>query len=179
MEIFCELSRRMGYVMQVSGPEEVMKEISSLAPLYADITYDDLGDKGKMVASPAAPKSYRFTPLEIAEPAGAADGDYPLLLRTGSMLFHSGSLSTHSPALNEIGPGGRVEVSTADAGTFGLGDGQKVKITSSKGSLEAKVTISRKQVKGMVYMPCHFASHPVNRLTGRDLTSTWVRLEKV
>lgn len=179
LEIFCELSRRMGYVMPASGPEEVMQEINALVPLYGDMTYGSLGDKGKMAVTPGAPKSYSFTPLDSAEPAGGTDGDYPLLLRTGSMLFHSGSLSTHSPALNEIGPGGRVEVSPADAGILGLGEGQKVKITSAKGSLEATVTISRKQVKGMVYMPCHFASHPVNRLTGRDLAPTRVRLEKV
>ncbi len=179
LQIICELSRRMGYTMPASGPEEVMQEIGTLVPLYADINYDDLGNKGKMVASPGTPERYSFTPLEMAEPAGAADGDYPLRLRTGSMLFHSGSMSTHSPALNQLGSGGWVEVSPADAGTFGLEEGQKVMVTSSRGSLEAKVKISRKQVKGMVYMPCHFASHPVNRLTGRDLAPTRVRLEKV
>ena len=181
LDIFCELSRRMGYDMPASGAEAVMREISSLVPLYADINYDDLGAQGKLLASPpgGAPNRYRFTPLETAEPSGGADGDYPLLLRTGSMLFHSGSLSSHAPALNEIGPGGRVEVSPADARTFGLGEGQKVKVTSGKGSLEAMVKISRKQAKGMVYIPCHFASHPVNRLTSRDLTPTRVRLEKV
>jgi NADH-quinone oxidoreductase chain G len=181
LDIFCELSRRMGYDIPASGAEEVMKEISSLVPLYADINYDDLGAKGKLLASlpGGTPNRYSFTPLETAEPSGGADGDYPLLLRTGSMLFHSGSLSSHAPALNEIGPGGRVEVSPADARTFGLGEGQKVKVASRKGSLEATVKISRKQAKGMVYIPCHFASHPVNRLTSRDLTPTWVRLEKM
>jgi NADH-quinone oxidoreductase chain G len=179
LEIVCALSRRMGYAMQASRPEEVMKEIGALVPLYADITYEDLGDKGKMVASPGGRKSYSFTPLEVAEPEGGTDSGYPLLLRTGSMLFHSGSLSTHAPALNEIGPGGWVEVSPADAGTFGLGEGQKVMVTSRKGSLEAKVKISRKQAKGIVSVPCHFASHPVNRLTSRDLSPTRVRLEKV
>jgi predicted molibdopterin-dependent oxidoreductase YjgC len=181
LEIVCELSRRMGYAMQASGPEEVLKEISMLVPLYAEINYDALGEGGKIVASPpgGTQKSYSFVPLETAEPAGGMDGDYPLLLRTGSMLFHSGSLSTHAPALNEIGSGGWVEVSPADAGTYGLGEGQKVMVASRKGSLEAKVKISRKQAKGIVYIPCHFASHPVNRLTSRDLTPTRVKLEKV
>ena len=167
--------------MQAAGPGDVMREIGSLVPLYADISCESLGAGGRLVPSPpgGGRTSYSFVPIEHAEPARGIDGDYPLLLRTGSMLFHSGSLSTHSPALNEIGPGGWVEVSPADAGTFGLNEGQKVKITSRKGSLEAKVKISRKQVKGMVYMPCHFASHPVNRLTSRDLTPTWIRLEKV
>jgi len=41
------------------------------------------------------------------------------------------------------------------------------------------VKISRRQAKGMVYIPGHFAVHPVNRLTSRELVPTWVRLEKM
>jgi NADH-quinone oxidoreductase chain G len=181
LEIFCELSRRMGHAMKTTGPDDVMKEISSLVPLYANISCESLGAGGRLVPSPpAGPRtSYSFVPLEHAEPARGTDGDYPLLLRTGSMLFHSGSLSTHAPALNELGSGGRVEVSPADARAYGLGDAEKVLVTSRMGSLEAKVKISRKQAKGMVYIPCHFAAHPVNRLTSRELVPTWVKLEKM
>jgi hypothetical protein len=31
----------------------------------------------------------------------------------------------------------------------------------------------------MVYIPCHFAAHPVNRLTSRELVPTRVKLEKI
>lgn len=181
LEIFCELSRRMGYAMQASGPEEVMKEIGSLVPPYADISFEALGSEGCHIASTpgCAPARYHFIPLEHAEPARGTDDGYPLLLRTGSMLFHSGSLSTHSPALNEIGSGGRVEVSPADARTYNFAEGQKVQVISPKGAIEATIKISRKQAQGIVYIPCHFADHPVNRLTSRDLTPTRVKLEKV
>jgi predicted molibdopterin-dependent oxidoreductase YjgC len=70
-------------------------------------------------------------------------------------------------------------VSPADARAYGLGDGEKVLVTSRMGSLEAKVKISRRQAKGMVYIPCHFAAHPVNRLTSRELVPTRVKLEKI
>jgi predicted molibdopterin-dependent oxidoreductase YjgC len=95
------------------------------------------------------------------------------------MLFHSGSLSTHDPALNQIASAGWVEVAPADARTYRLEEGQTVVVKSRRGALEAKVKISRKQAKGIVYIPYHFASHPVNRLTSKELTATYVSLEKV
>jgi NADH-quinone oxidoreductase chain G len=181
LEIFCELSRRMGPAMQASGPEVVMKEIGSLVPLYADSCCEALEAEGRLLSSPpgGTRTSYSFVPIEHAEPARGSDAAYPLLLRTGSMLFHSGSLSTHAPALNEVGPGGLIEVSPADAKAFGFAEGQNVLVRSRTGSLEARVKISRKQVHGIVYIPGHFASHPVNRLTSKDLTPTRVKLEKV
>ena len=53
LDIFCELSRRMGHVMQAAGPEDVMREIGSLVPLYADISCESLGAGGRACAVPA------------------------------------------------------------------------------------------------------------------------------
>ncbi|MDX1777495.1 MAG: molybdopterin dinucleotide binding domain-containing protein, partial [Thermodesulfobacteriota bacterium] len=99
-------------------------------------------------------------------------------LLTGSVLFHSGSLSTHSPELNQISPGGWVEIAPEDAKNYQLDDGQPVVITSQRGTIESTVKINRKQSPGMVFIPYHFEAQPVNRLTGKDLSLTYVTLQK-
>ncbi len=44
-KILCDLSTRMGYPMRYQNPAEVMDEIASLIPFYANATYSNL-EKG-------------------------------------------------------------------------------------------------------------------------------------
>ena len=44
-------------------------------------------------------------------------------------------------------------------------EGQKVKVTSRRGSVEAKATITRKSAPGSIFMNFHFADASVNLLT--------------
>ena len=84
-----------------------------------------------------------------------------------------------SPELNQVGPGGWVEVSKEDAGKYQLEDDQLVLVKSPKGEIEVKVRISTQQPEGTVFIPYHFESQPVNTLTGKDLTPAFVTLQKV
>jgi predicted molibdopterin-dependent oxidoreductase YjgC len=100
------------------------------------------------------------------------------VLLTGSVLFHSGSLSTHSPELSQIGPGGWVAIGPEDARRYQLDDGQSVLVRSLRGEIKVQVKINRQQTKGTVFIPYHFAEQPVNRLTSKDLEPTYVTLQK-
>jgi NADH-quinone oxidoreductase subunit G len=179
-QIFNELSQKMGYEMNLLAPEEVMREISGLVPLYGKIDYAQLGEEGiKLGSSNGGDKlKTRFIPVEVDEKIKEPDKEYPLLLTTGSMLFHSGSLSTKSPELNQVGPGGWVEISSGDAGKYQLTDGQEVLVKSKRGEIRVKAKISKKQTEGIVFIPYHFESQPVNLLTGKDLTPTFVEIRK-
>ncbi|MCK5254933.1 MAG: hypothetical protein KAQ81_02845, partial [Deltaproteobacteria bacterium] len=106
------------------------------------------------------------------------DKDYPLLLLVGSVLFHSGSLSTKSPELDQVGPGGWVAMSMEDARDYQLTDGQPVFVRSKRGEIALKVKINKKQTKGTVFIPYHFESQPVNTLTSKDLRPTFVEIRK-
>jgi formate dehydrogenase alpha subunit len=180
LEILAELSRKMGYEMGVSEPGEVMREISELVPLYAGLDHAKLGKEGiKLSPSNGGNKvKARFIPVEFDEKLQEPDKGYPLLLTTGSVLFHSGSLSTKSPELNQVGPGGWVEISPEDASEYQLTDGQEVFVRSKRGEIKLKAKISNKQMKGMVFIPYHFESQPVNLLTSKDLTPTFVEIKE-
>jgi len=190
LEIFTELSRRMGYEMGVSTPEEVMKEIKELVPLYKEITYPQNGEEGVRWSLSNGEKEasfysqgspfgkYRFIPVKASERREEPDKEYPLLLISGSVLFHSGSFSTKSPELAQIEPGGWVEISPEDARNYQITDGQSVLVKSKRGEIGLKVKISNKQMKGTLFIPYHFESQPVNILTSKDLTPTFVEIKR-
>jgi len=177
LEIFNELSQLLGYEMNAASPDQVMQEISQLVPLYRQVEYKDLGTEGVILEAEST--KGRFIPVESNGKVSEDDKSYPLVLLTGSILFHSGSLSTHSPELNQIDPGGWVEIAPEDAKHYQLDDGQSVVIASPRGKIERTVKINRKQASGMVFIPYHFVAQPVNRLTGKDLLPTCVTLQKV
>lgn len=179
LEIFSELSIKMGYKMNASLPEEVMREIRKLVSLYGEVEYDQLGSEGmRLTFVPGETKvKGRFIPVEAGEKE-MSDKNYPLLLLTGSILFHSGSFSTKSPELNQIGPGGWVEVNPEDAKKYQFAAGQLVVVRSRRGAIRLKVKISKKQRKGMVFIPYHFDAQPVNLLTSKNLAPTFVELGK-
>jgi len=190
LEIFGELSLKMGYEMNTSTPEEAMREIGTLVPLYAEVNYSRLGEEGIIWGSPNGGKETtlygeklskvkaRFIPVEVDERALESDKDYPLLLLIGSVLFHSGSLSTKSPELDQVGPGGWVAMNPEDAAKYQLTDSQPVWVKSRQGEISLTVKINKKQTKGTVFIPYHFESQPVNTLTSKDLRPTFVEIRK-
>jgi NADH-quinone oxidoreductase chain G len=175
LAIFNELSRLMGCELKADSPDQVMQEIRQLVPLYEPADYNALGTEGVVLKAEGA--KGRFLPVESDGRIPAKSESYPLVLLSGSVLFHSGTLSTHSPELNQISPGGWVEIAPEDAKNYQLDDGQPVVITSPRGTIESTVKINRKQSPGMVFIPYHFEAQPVNRLTGKDLSLTYVTLK--
>jgi formate dehydrogenase major subunit len=56
-----------------------------------------------------------------------------------------------------------------DAAKLDLIDGQKVKVASRRGEIEANVKVSDKATSGTVFLPFHFATAAANRLTNSAL----------
>ncbi|MEE9504746.1 MAG: NADH-quinone oxidoreductase subunit NuoG [Thermodesulfobacteriota bacterium] len=180
LEILVELSRKMGCELEVSRPEEVRQEVSGLVPLYAEIDHAKMGEEGIRLGSLNGENRVkpRFIPVEDEGKLQEPDSNYPLLLTTGSVLFHSGSLSTKSPELNQVGPGNWVEVNPEDASGYQLTDGQEVLVKSKRGEIKVAIRISKQQTKGTVFIPYHFEAQAVNLLTSKDLTPTFVAIKK-
>jgi formate dehydrogenase major subunit/NADH-quinone oxidoreductase subunit G len=156
-----------------------MEEIGQLVPLYGPVDYKALGTEGLILGTAQGQyKKARFIPVNGKGKVPHAGDAYPLVLLTGSVLFHSGSLSTHSPELSQIGPGGWVALGPEDARRYQLDDGQSVVVRSPRGEIKAQVKINRQQTRGTVFIPYHFAEQSVNTLTSKDLEPTYVTLQK-
>ncbi|GBE01953.1 putative formate dehydrogenase [bacterium BMS3Bbin06] len=112
----------------------------------------------------AGNRKWRFVPSEW-ELKEAPDEEYPILMVTGNIMQHSGSLSVMSKSLSHVLSDAFVQISPEDAGRFGVDDGEFMKITSKKGSVLIKARISDEIPEGMLFVPLHFAHARVDTLT--------------
>jgi formate dehydrogenase major subunit len=183
--ITCEIASRMGFEMKYQNSEEIFEEIRTVTPSYAGITYERINEEGihwpcPNIEHPGTPILHigKFTrgkgmlhAIEYIPPAEQADKDYPFYLTTGRNLYqyHTGTMTMKTEGLNERAPGTYVEISPQDAVKLDLIDGQKVKVASRRGEIEADVKVSDKAVNGTVFLPFHFADAAANRLTNSAL----------
>jgi formate dehydrogenase alpha subunit len=187
-EIICGISSRMGYPMTYASAQEIFEEIRTVTPSYAGITYDRLEKEGLQWPCPTVSHSGTkflhkdkfsrglglFTALEYIPPNELPDQEYPFLLSTGRVLYHyhTGTMTTRARGPVERCPESLVEIHPEDAGKLGIADGQKVRVTSRRGTVEVKARITEKSAPGSIFMNFHFTEVPVNFLTNPALDPT-------
>ncbi len=66
-------------------------------------------------------------------------------------------------------PESLVEIHPADAAKFSIDEGQMVKVTSRRGTVDVKAHITGKSPQGTIFMNFHFAETAVNLLTNSAL----------
>lgn len=181
-QVICELATRMGYPMSYDSAEEIFEEIRTLTPSYAGMTYARLEGKGLQWPCPSedhpgTPFLHKdgkfsrgkgaFTAIEFKEPAEVADEEYPLILTTGRSLFHyhTGTMTRRSSALDKHMPEAEVEINPVLADKLGIENGEKVRLSTRRGSLEVKARVTDILAQNVVFMTFHFAETAVNWLT--------------
>ncbi|MCL6612455.1 MAG: molybdopterin-dependent oxidoreductase, partial [Peptococcaceae bacterium] len=187
--IICDLSTAMGCPMNYESPAEVMKEIAQLTPSYGGISYQRLEKGGLQWPCPApdhpgTPVLHvgkfsrglgKFHPVEYVPPAETPDGQYPLVLSTGRRYYHyhTGTMTQRTGALEVYYGQEHLEINPADAAGLGIRDGDRVRVTSRRGSVELKARITDVVPPGMVFTSFHFPGVPINKLTNpaRDATA--------
>ena len=187
-EILCDLSARMGYEMKYENAREIMEEIGRVTPSYCGINYDRLETDG--IHWPCTGTDHPGTPclhmdqftcglgvfhaIDYIPPDELPDEEYPLYLTTGRVLYqyHTGTMTMKSDGLNERAPDCFVEISPADAQNLGVDNGEILKVSSRRGSIEARAQVSEKAVEGTVFLPFHYATAAANMLTNAALDPT-------
>jgi formate dehydrogenase alpha subunit len=184
-EIIAELSTKMGYPMSYANPEAIMTEINALTPSYAGITYDRLEKGGIQWPCPNASHpgtkflhADRFSrglglmsAIEFKPPAEVPDKDYPFVMTTGRVLYqyHTATMSRLSKGIMERCPESLVEINPADADKLGIKDGQFAKVSSRRGAVQAKSTVTDRVPEGTIFMNFHFKEAAVNLITNPAL----------
>jgi len=184
-EIISELSTKMGYPMSYTNPEAIMTEINALTPSYAGITYDRLEKGGIQWPCPNASHpgtkflhADRFSrglglmsAIEFKPPAEVPDAEYPFVMTTGRVLYqyHTATMSRLSKGIMERCPESLVEINPADADKLGIKDGQFAKVSSRRGAVQAKSTVTDRVPEGTIFMNFHFREAAVNLITNPAL----------
>lgn len=119
------------------------------------------------------------TPVAIpVTPGIEPQKDYHFLLLTGKSLYGSYSLFEKCKPLMDAAPEAVLEISSHDAGKLNIKDGSKVKISSTVGSVEARVSIKDTVLPGNLYLPIH----PLNgsqKIYSPDGAPCFVKLEAI
>jgi anaerobic selenocysteine-containing dehydrogenase len=103
---------------------------------------------------------------DYTAPHEAVSDEFPLLLGTGRTVyhFHTRTKTRRASQLQHAAPSVWVELSVADSERIGLVEGDVVRVTSPRGSLEAPVRVSNVR-EGTVFIPFHYGAHAANELT--------------
>lgn len=164
--IMAALANGLGCQWEYESAHDIQAEIMKLLPGYYN-----LGQPKKILPTAdaylsngyAASVGDRYTTAEL-------DGRRPFTLLMGQVLYHSGKLSTAAPGLIKIAPNtGRLRMNAADMERLGLTDGDSVKLTSDRGSLQLPV----QQDQAVASQTCFFPEH-FNEPAVKDLMSVQI-----
>lgn len=107
--------------------------------------------------------------LPYEAPAEVPDKDYPFWLCTGRVLehWHTGSMTNRVPELRKAYPNAQVFMSSADAKKLNLRRGEKVRVTSRRGTMISVVETHGRNTppNGLVFIPFFDEGQLVNKLT--------------
>lgn len=190
--IFAELSRRLGYDLGFSGPAEIWEELRELGTSYHGITWERCEEVGVQwpaptLDHPGTPYLHaggrftrgkgRFVPTEWVPPAEQPDAEYPLILSTGRRLWHyeTGTQTRRAAGFEAVCGEETIDVNPVDAERVGVADGEMVRVSSRRGTIEVRARVTDHSPVGVCWMALHFREASANVLTteaGDPVTET-------
>jgi formate dehydrogenase alpha subunit len=180
-QIVCDVAVAMGAPMRYAHPSEIWAEMASLSPNFAGISYERIDKVG--LQWPCPDKNHPGTPYLHAQrftrglgmfhaitfrpPAEVPDDKYPMILSTGRTLFNYniGNMTRKTEAIEQKQPENFVEVHLDDASRLGIRNGDKVRVSTRRGSLVVRAHVARKVRPGALWMPFHYVESSTNYLT--------------
>ncbi len=180
-EIICMISNAMGYPMKYNSASEIMDEIAKVTPSYGGISYARLEQGSLQWPCPNSEHPGtkfmhtekfvrglgKFHPVEHIPPAELPDDEYPLILSTGRRRYHyhTGTMTHRTSSLEVFYPDEFLEINAIDANKLGICEGDKVRVTSRRGSVEIAAHITDKVECGLVFTSFQYPDVPINKLT--------------
>ncbi|GAX89067.1 formate dehydrogenase [Effusibacillus lacus] len=187
-DILCDLSTRLGYPMQYRSSEEIWEEVRQLAPeMYGGMSYSRLDREGGLcypcpsldhpgttclherfhkpaLEGPAAP----FIPVDYTPPAEVPDEEYPFMLTTGRRyeLYNTHTQTRYyADGVKLKQTEETLDIHPTDAASLGIGDGDRVEVSSRRGKVSVTAKLTDRMQPGLVFMSFHWADVPTNVLT--------------
>jgi len=189
IEIIAELGTRLGYPMGWSTSEDAWTELRSLSPMHAGMTYprlEELGGiqwpcvdeqdsgspflHGRLWADPLEGPPAPFHAVDQAPPVDELTEDYPIRLTTGRRLdsFNTGVQSNgYATPLRRPET---LDLSPEDCERLDVVEGERVQITSRRGTVIAPVRVDQTLRSGLAFMTLHFPDQVATNILTIDAT---------
>lgn len=179
--ILVDLSKRIGYHTGHESAAEIFQEMGRLWPALEGIRYSRLEAGGLQwpcptTSHPGTEFLYKggfprgkvpFTAVPYEAPRVWTDEHYPFIMNTGRNLFqyHYGSMTRRAEPIEAHAGQAYMEMNPQDAADMGIDEGDRVRVTSVRGSMEVGVRVTRRVRSGEVFVPLHYAESAANLLT--------------
>lgn len=184
-EIICDVSSRLGYVMNYENSEQIFAEMSSLTPSYAGISYERIAKEDLQWPCPTPNHKGTkflhkgtfgrglglFTPIEYRPSEELPDDEYPFFLTTGRRYAHYNvrSMTGRCPSLEKEMGEPLTQINSKDAEKLGVREGDPIRITSRRGEVVSYARPGDIVPEGSIFMDFHFAQANSNLLLGTSL----------
>jgi len=208
LEIIFDLARRLGHDWGTPDPEAIWYELRALSPMHAGMSYRRLEEMGgiqwpcydeshpgemflhgRLWSDPLIGPRAPFSVVEFEPPVDRLDEQYPIRLTTGRRLddYNTGVQTREysSPLRRKEA----LDISPEDGQHYQLHEGEKVRVTSRRGSLLAPVRFDSGLRPGLAFLSVHAHDQiATNNLTidavdpksgTAEFKATAIRIEKV
>ncbi len=186
--IFVELAKKMGLKgFDFKSAEDIWDDMRKVTPSMAGCSYKKLNTP-ESVCWPCPNEDHPGTPilhvgkfgspdglgtffgLEWRPPAEVVDKEYPFTLMTGRVIFHyhSRSQTGRSAVPHYEVPVSYIQINVEDGKKLGIATGDKVVVTSRRGSTNTVARLTDEIGPGNLYMAMHFAEG-ANNVTNTEL----------
>jgi formate dehydrogenase major subunit len=173
--ILCDLARRMGRDWGSPTPRDLWDELRTLSSWHRGMTYERLEAlqgiawpcpdeahpgsaflHGRLWKDPVEGPRAPFCPSEHVPPVDALSDEFPIRLTTGRRLdsFNTG-VQTGGYA-SPLRRGESLDLSPEDGARYRVADGERVRVRSRRGAVEAPVRYDDSLRPGLAFMTFHF-----------------------
>ncbi|MDU8942657.1 formate dehydrogenase subunit alpha [Ovoidimarina sediminis] len=186
--VIVDIANRVGLDWDYDDPRRVFDEMKmSMRSLHhitwkrleaeSAVTYPSLSneDPGQAVVFgdgfPRRAGRAKFTPARVTPPAEVPDERFPMVLTTGRQLehWHTGSMTRRSSVLDALEPEATCALHPRTLRKMELKPGDRVTLTTRRGSITAKARADRAVSEDMVFMPFAYVEAAANVLTNPAL----------
>ncbi len=189
IEIISEIALRLGCDWGRPTAEEVWDECRGLSPMHTGMSYARIDELGGIqwpcptldhpgtqflharlweepVEGPRAP----FSVVEHDPPVDKLSDEFPIRLTTGRRLDSFNTGVQTGAYTSPLRKGEALLLSPADGARLGIADGERVKASSRRGSVEVPVSFDATLRPGLAFMTLHFPDQVATNVLTIDAT---------
>jgi formate dehydrogenase major subunit len=189
VELICELAKRLGVDWGHPTAEEVWDEVRRLSPMHAGMSYARLDELGgiqwpcpdeshpgteflhaRLWADPVEGALAPFHAVENDPPVDLLTDEFPIRLTTGRRLDSFNTGVQTGGYTSPLRTREAILISPADGDRLGVADGERVRVSSRRGSVEVPIRFEASLRPGLAFMTLHFPDQVATNVLTIDAT---------